>query len=254
MLPPVIRHWKVEVKETIRSKSEPIRRRKVREGVSKQIRYKVLNKLKPGDRLPPVRELAGMLGATRFSVREAIRSLELEGVVTASSGTGNVLRSSSGERLVNPVANFLAQQQKLLGDLLDFRKILEPALAAVAAKQASPRQIGKMEEILRRQEEKLCEGDSVTEEACEFHYAIAAVSENTIAMNVLQALMELLFELQERSFQIKGRSQKSLTGHRRIVAAIERHNPAAAKAAMQRHIEDIEQILLRKPVERSMPS
>ena len=246
MLPPVVGCGKAELKETIRIESEPIRRRKIHEGVSKQIRYKVLKNLKPGDKLPAVRELADMLGVTRFSVREAIRSLELLGVVNASSGGGSILRSCSGDRLINPVANFLTQQRKLLRDLLDFRKILEPALAAVAAKQASPQQIGKMEEILRRQEDKLTNGNIAMEEACEFHCAIGAVSENTIAMNVLQVLMELLFELQESSFQIKGRAQKSLAGHRRIVAAIERHNPAAAKVAMQRHIQDIEEILLFK--------
>ena len=254
MLPPVVRHRKAEVKETIRFKSEPIRRRKIHESVSKQIRHKVLKKLKPGDKLPPIKKLAEMLGVTRFSVREALRSLELLGVVNASSGGGSVLRSSPADRLVNPVANFLAQQGKLLDDLLDFRKILEPALAAVAAKQASPQQIGKMEEILRRQEDKLAEGDIAMEEACEFHYAIAEVSENTIAMNVLQVLMELLFELQERSFQTKGRPQKSLAGHRRIVAAIERRNPGAAKTAMQRHIEQIEEILLKRLAERSKQS
>jgi GntR family transcriptional regulator, transcriptional repressor for pyruvate dehydrogenase complex len=239
------------VKETIRFRSEPTRKRKIHEDVSKQIRYKVLKKLRPGDKLPPIRELAEMLGVTRFSVRQAIRSLELLGVVDASPGAGSVLRSSSADRLVNPVANFLTRQRKLLDDLLDFRKILEPALAAVAAKQASPRQIGKMEEILRRQEDKFSEGDVAMDEACEFHYAIAAVSENRIAMNVLQVLMGLLFELQERSFQIKGRPQKSLAGHRRIVGAIERHNPGAAKAAMQRHIEDIEEILLKRLQEKS---
>jgi DNA-binding FadR family transcriptional regulator len=63
--------------------------------------------------------------------------------------------------------------------------------------------------------------------------------------------VELLFELQERSFQIKGRPQKSLAGHRRIVGAIERHNPEAAKAAMQRHIEDIEEILQKRLQEKS---
>ena len=175
-----------------------------------------------------------------------MRSLELLGVVNAASGAGSVLCSSPSDRLASPIANFLTRQRKLLRDLLDFRKILEPALAAVAARQASPRQIGKMEEILRRQEDKLTNGNIAMEEACEFHYAIAAVSENSIAINVLQVLMELLFELQESSFQVKGRSQKSLAGHRRIVAAIERRNPAAAKIAMQRHIQDIEEILLTK--------
>jgi GntR family transcriptional regulator, transcriptional repressor for pyruvate dehydrogenase complex len=245
---------KAKVKKSITQESERVRKRKIHERVSKQIRCKILKKLKPGDKLPAIRTMAEMFGVTRFSVREAIRSLELLGVVNASSGGGSVLRSRPADRLANPVANFLRRERNLLGDLLDFRKILEPALAAVAAKRASPQQIGKMEEILRRQEDKLTEGETAMEEAFEFHFAIAAVSENTIAINVLQVLMELLFELQERSFQMKGRPQKSLAGHRRIVHAIERHKPDAAKAAMGRHIHDIEEILLRKFQQKSTKS
>jgi GntR family transcriptional repressor for pyruvate dehydrogenase complex len=101
-----------------------------------------------------------------------------------------------------------------------------------------------MEEILKRQQEKLLQGDVSVAEDAEFHYSIALASGNSVVLKVLDILMDLLRDTRERSLQVEGRGQKSLAGHRRIFAAIKRHEPEAAKSAMQRHIEDVEEIVL----------
>jgi len=103
-----------------------------------------------------------------------------------------------------------------------------------------------MEEILEQQEEKLRGGDSTIAEDSEFHYAIALASGNSVVLKVLDTLMDLLRDSRERSLQVEGRPQKSLAGHRRILAAIKRHDAEAAKVAMRRHIEDVEEIVLSK--------
>jgi len=83
-------------------------------------------------------------------------------------------------------------------------------------------------------------------EDAEFHYSVALASGNGVVLKVIDILMELLRDTRERSLQVKGRSQKSLAGHRRILAAIRRRDAEAAKAAMRRHIEDVEEIVLNK--------
>ena len=146
----------------------------------------------------------------------------------------------------------LLREPRLVGDLLDFRKILEPPLAALAAKHASAKEIGEMEEILRRQEKKVLQREVAIEEDSQFHYAIARASENVVVLKVLDALMDVLLEIRERSLQVEGRPQKSVAGHWRILAAIKRHDAAAAHNAMRRHIEDVEEIVkARKPKRRS---
>jgi GntR family transcriptional regulator, transcriptional repressor for pyruvate dehydrogenase complex len=133
-----------------------------------------------------------------------------------------------------------------VGELLDFRKMLEPPLAARAAMHASADEISEMEEILQRQEDKLEQGEVTIAEDAEFHYSVALASGNSVVLKVIDILMELLRETRERSLQAKGRSQKSLAGHRRILAAIKRRDAEAAKAAMRRHIEDVEEIVMNK--------
>ncbi len=230
----------------VKSDFDVIRRNKVYEEVAQQIERLILKKLRPGDKLPSERELAEMLHVSRSSIRDAIRGLELMGLVEPRQGAGTIVREVSSELVTNPFASALKRRRELVSELLDFRKMLEPPLAARAAKNASADEISEMEDILRRQEQKQMKGEAAVAEDAEFHYSVALASGNSVVLKVLDILMDLLRDTRERSLQVDGRAQKSLAGHRRIMAAIKRHDAEAAKAAMRRHIEDVEEIVLDK--------
>lgn len=232
--------------EIIKSEFESIRRNKVYEEVARQLERMILKKLRPGDKLPSERELAESLGVSRSSIRDAIRSLELVGLVEPRQGSGTVVREISAGTLMNPLTNVLRHKMELVGELLDFRKMLEPPLAARAATHASEDEVSEMEEILRRQEAKLRHAELAMEEDTEFHYAIAMASGNSVVLKVLDVLMDLLRDTRERSLQLEGRPQKSLAGHRKVLAAIKKKDAEAARAAMRRHIEDVEEIVLNE--------
>jgi GntR family transcriptional repressor for pyruvate dehydrogenase complex len=228
----------------VKSDFEAVRKNKVYEEVARQIERLILKKLKPGDKLPSERELAEMLQVSRSSIRDAIRGLELMGLVEPRQGAGTIVREAAAESTVNPFANALKRRRELVSELLDFRKMLEPPLAARAATHASADEISEMEEILQRQEAKLSRGETTVAEDTEFHYSVALASGNSVVLKVLDILMDLLRETRERSLQVEGRPRKSLAGHQRILAAIKRQDVESAKAAMRRHIEDVEEIVL----------
>lgn len=227
----------------MKSDFESIRRDKVYEGVAKQIERLILKKLQPGDKLPSERELVETLGVSRSSIRDAIRSLELMGMVEPRQGAGTIVREMSSESLANPLANAIRRKEELIGELLDFRMMLEPQLAARAAAQVSSAQISEMEQILKRQEARLHAGETTVVEDSEFHYAIALASGNSVVLKVLDTLMDLLRDSRQRSLQVEGRPQKSLAAHRRILAAIKRRDAKAAESAMRHHIENVRQIV-----------
>jgi len=231
---------------SIKPDLEVVRRNKVYEEVAKQIERLILNKLKPGDKLPSERELAEVLQVSRSSIRDAIRSLELMGLVEPRQGAGTIVREKSSEAVINPFADALKRRQELVSELLDFRKMLEPPLAARAATHASADEISELEEILQRQVDKVSLGEVAIAEDAEFHYNIALASGNSVVLKVLDIVMDLLKDTRTRSLQLEGRPEKSLAGHRRILSAIKRHDAEAAKAAMRRHIEDVEEIVLDK--------
>ena len=231
---------------TIKPDFEVVRREKIYEAVAKQIERLILEKLKPGDKLPSERELAEMLHVSRSSIRDAIRSLELIGLVEPRQGAGTIVREPLSESSFSAFADALKRQQEMVTELLDFRKMLEPPLAARAATHASADEIADMEEILNRQEQKLERGELAIAEDAEFHYSIALASGNTVVLKVLDILMDLLRDSRERSLQVPGRPEKSLAGHRRILSAIKRRDAEDAKSAMRRHVEDIEEIVISR--------
>jgi GntR family transcriptional regulator, transcriptional repressor for pyruvate dehydrogenase complex len=232
---------------SVKTGFEAIRKNKVYEEVALQLERLILKKLQPGDKLPAERELAEMLRVSRGSIRDAIRSLELMGLVEPRQGVGTVVCEVSAESLISPLTGLLVRQEQHITELLDFRKMLEPSLAARAASRATAEEIAELESILARQEEKIGRGELAIDEDSEFHYNIAVASNNSVILKLLDILMDLLRDTRERSLQMEGRPQKSLTGHRRILAAIKRHDTEGAKVAMRRHIEDVEKIVLNEP-------
>lgn len=223
-----------------------VRKTRVFEGVAQQIqRFIVDGAMKPGDRLPSERELAERFAVSRTSVRDAIRTLEFVGLVVPRQGDGTMIADVSPEAVVMPLANVLLRKRELIAELLDVRKMIEPALAARAAVHASPEEIARLEEILRRQRQKMLRGEPTVEEDNEFHYAIALAARNTVVRRVIDVLMQLLHETRARSLQTQGRPQRSFAGHRRILAAIKRRDPDAAERAVRRHVEEIESIVLK---------
>lgn len=224
-----------------------VRRTRVFQDVAQQIQRLIVDgALKPGDKLPPERELAERLGVSRGSVRDAIRTLELVGLVVPRQGEGNVVADLSSDALAMPIASVLLRKRELIAELLDIRKMLEPALAARAAANASPEDVAHLEEILRRQREKVVRGEPTIEEDTEFHYAIAVAARNGVVRKVLDVLMDLLRETRSRSLQLQGRPQRSLAGHRRVLDAIKRRDAAAAERAVKQHLQEIEGIVLKK--------
>ncbi|HVI96845.1 MAG TPA: FadR/GntR family transcriptional regulator [Anaeromyxobacter sp.] len=224
-----------------------VRKTRVFEDVARQIQRLIVDGvLKPGELLPPERQLAEQFGVSRTSVRDAIRTLELSGLVVARHGEGNVVADVSVETLVAPIATLLLRKRRLVAELLDVRRMLEPALAARAAMHATAGEIARLEEILRRQREKTARGESTVEEDSQFHYAIALAARNSVVRTLLDVLMDLLRETRSRSLQVPGRLERSLAGHRRVLDAIRRHDAAAAERAVRQHLDEIESIVMRR--------
>jgi GntR family transcriptional repressor for pyruvate dehydrogenase complex len=230
----------------MKSEFAVVKRPKVYEEVARQIERLILKKLSPGDKLPAERELAEMLGVSRSSIRDAVRSLELVGLVEPRQGAGTVVCEISAMAVANPLTNAIVHKRQLVGELLDFRRILEPALAARAAEHADAEDIAELEAILHRQGEKVRSGELAIEEDSAFHYRIALASGNSVVLRVLNVLMDLLRETRSKSLQMEGRPKKSLAGHKRILSAIARRDAAAAETTMKQHIQDIEEMVLEK--------
>jgi GntR family transcriptional regulator, transcriptional repressor for pyruvate dehydrogenase complex len=228
----------------VREDLEPVRKTKVYAEIAAQIHRLIAEgRLKPGDHLPPERELAEVFGVSRTSVRDAIRVLEVRGLVEPRHGEGTVVRQILIDAIVSPLADALTASKDLTADLFDMRKMLEPPLARAAAFRATADDVRALAEIVARQAARAQAGEIAIDEDNAFHYRIATAAKNRVVLRTMDILMDLLRESRVRSLQGPGRAEKSLQGHRRILAAIRRRDPDGAADAMRAHIEEIETIL-----------
>src|SRR5437879_9494581 len=122
----------------VKDELEPVRKTRIYEEVASQIQRLITDgRLRPGDHLPPERDLAEMFGVSRTSVRDAIRVLEMGGLVEPRHGEGTIVREGPIDAIVSPLAGALAASKDLTADLFDMRKMLEPPLARAAALRAT---------------------------------------------------------------------------------------------------------------------
>src|SRR5438132_14356494 len=131
---------------------EPIRRSRLYQGIVEQIEG-LLEKgdLRAGDQLPPERQLAEQFQVSRASVREALRSLELLGVVETRAGGGTFVRQTSPDDLARPLTSLIARGHSL-ADVIEFRGLIEPAIAALAAERITQTELAELGEIFAQQE------------------------------------------------------------------------------------------------------
>ena len=217
------------------------------EDVVKQIRTLIeKGKLKRGDQLPTERELSETFKVSRTTVREAIFSLEAVKLVERRQGNGTYVIASSEEALVQPLAASLFHEKDDLIDIFSLRKIIEPEIAQLASENATPEEIGELEDILKEQETERANAENSVRMDANFHHLLARMAKNRILERLLSALVDLLGKTRERYLQTEERKQKSLQGHRNILAAIQNGSGTAARQAMRRHLEDVEATLFQK--------
>lgn len=217
------------------------------EGIVEQIR-KLIRKgrLKRGDQLPNERELSETFKVSRATVREAILSLETMKLVDRRQGNGTYVLASSEEALVQPLAiSFLHEKDDLI-DVFSLRKIIEPEIAQLASENGTPEEVNELEKTLKAQEKEVARGENPVQTDTHFHHLLARMTKNRVLERFLPALYEPLGKTRETYLQSEERKQKSLRGHRHILAAIKSGNGKVARQAMRRHLEEVERILFKK--------
>jgi GntR family transcriptional repressor for pyruvate dehydrogenase complex len=211
------------------------------EAIEKLREMIVSGRLKPGDRLPREADLATSLGLSRSSLREAVRALSLVRILDVRQGDGTYVSSLAADSLLDALS-FIVEfhHDASVLELLEVRRILEPAASARAAVRIDDATLASLEEILDRSTP-----DSAVEELVrndvEFHRAIAVASGNT----VLASLIESLSGPTQRARVWRGITQegalaRTLAEHRSIFGAIRAHDPELARTWATVHIAGVE--------------
>ena len=222
-----------------------VERRRLYEDIVGQIQSLVEDgRLAPGDRLPPERELAVVFKVSRHSVREAIRALEQRGVLASRPGSGTFVTFDDDSPALEFLTRALDREKAELAEIFQFRRMIEPQIAALAAANAGAEDIAECRRIVRRQEEAAADSTHLTRLDNAFHLLLAKASGNGIVLEIVQRIIDILGQSRAEVYQSERRARISIDGHVRVVEAIERRDAEAARRAMDAHLKDIEEIVL----------
>lgn len=202
--------------------------------------------LKQGQKLPPERELAEKLGVGRTSVREALRVMEILGLIESIQGAGNYIAGNFEKSIIEALSMMFLLQRTSGQKLNEVRACLELKAAELAIDNITDDETKSLEEILR----KMDSADSEEEEASldkQLHYEIASASGNTILVQMLNAISVLVEDFIKdirKSILSEDKNKTRLKQiHRDIVAAIISKDKTAVRSSLKRHSNIIDENL-----------
>lgn len=196
--------------------------------------------LQPGDRLPSERVLSEQFGVSRTVIREATRSLAARGVVESRAGSGLVVATMDPSALTALLSLYLGSGALHYGDVHEVRAAIESRMTALAATRRTDADLAELRaalEILAT----AAAGDDVeaTSQAdVEFHRTIARMTHNSLFVMMLDSIGDILLEVRRETLSEPSRRHMVVPAHERIVLAIEAGDAAAARTAMDDHLEE----------------
>jgi len=221
-----------------------IRSLRLSERIAQEIRQIIKREnLNPGDLLPSEGDLAIRLEVSRTTIREALRILELGGLIQTRQGKGSIVLEASMGFIKEAMARLIKDQSAEFDYLMQAREVLEPVVAGYAAREASLESIRRMEESLLSAEEEIKNGGSGVEGSIRFHHEIVNSIENMILSSITNMVINLIERSTHLTFNIPSRPGKSLEEHKRILMAIKGSDSDAAAQFMKEHLESVKKNL-----------
>ena len=196
--------------------------------------------LKPGDRLPPEKELGDALGLSRSSLREAVKALEIIRVLDVRRGDGTYVTSLSPSLLLDALSFVVdVHQDDSVLELFEVRRILEPAAAVMATPRITGADITHLRDLLA-QVDGTPSVDELVANDIVFHRYISERSGNAYLTRMLDALSSSTLRARVwRGLTQEGSVQRTLTEHRAIVDALEVGDTDLVAAQMTVHVSGV---------------
>lgn len=208
----------------------------------------------PGDQIPPERELAERFRVSRTSVREALRALEMQGMIESRQGGGTFVRSADAEALIPPLAAAILRGQRELAEVLEVRELIEPGIARQAAARATPEHLLELERLLESQRDCIAKGKPFVDEDTAFHHTLARAADNRILLRLHNVILDVLRESRQSYLHVPDRPQMSLRGHESILNALRARDADAAGQAALAHVVEVREGILRALAEEQAPA
>ncbi len=235
-----------------------IRQPKLSDVIEQQLEFLILEgTLRPGEKLPPERELAKQFDVSRPSLREAIQRLEAKGLLLRRQGGGTFVQNNLWQSLSDPLVELLSTHPESQFDLLETRHALEGVAAYYAALRGTDEDLARISDCHQAIELAQQSGDldAESDAVLQYQLAVTEAAHNVVLLHLLRCMDPILAQNVRQNFEsLYARSETlpKVSNHRsRIFEAIMARQPEQAREASHRHLAFIEEVLLDRSREQS---
>jgi len=234
-------------RDSVKDVFVPIKPRKIADEVVEQLQALILQGiLKPGEKLPPERELASVLNVSRTSLRDALNALQGMGLVEIQQGNRSFVRPITTRSVYDPLVAFIRSSTENVFKLYEVRRYLEVGAAALATKYATEDDISELEKQLVLMQSDIDQGHLGAKAGIRFHILVAEASHNELYLHLINTVYDLLQEPFHKAwgqmFKDKQEWEKDIEQHKAVVRAIKNRDASAAADAARTHSEYVEQV------------
>ncbi len=211
--------------------------------------------LKPGDKLPSERALTQEFNVSRATVREAMKTLNVLGLVSIKHGQGVYISQDIQQNLIEHLTPFFFSKSDSIKNLFEIRKTLESQAASWAARRSREREIKKMTEelerfkILLKENKREIKEEDIREHNNKFHLLIFSMSQNPVLIRIMNNLNELINNIYGHTVEIPDRMERSLEEHQSIFLALKKGEAEEAKNKMLNHLDEVEKEIVKMKFE-----
>ena len=224
------------------------------EDVAERLREMIQNgQLAAGDRLPPERDLAKVLGVSRPTLRAGIRSLSAIGILQSRQGAGTFVAAAEESPTLDssPLRMLSALHGFTSDEMFEARLALEMSIAGLAARRATSEQMTQLAEEIAGMYASLDQPEQYLVHDMRFHQIVAAASGNRILTSLMNMVATILFEYRSKTVKRATDLKQSAEQHHGIYRALRDRDPAAAEQAMHDHLIETQKAQRLEAVERA---
>ncbi len=230
------------------SRSDMSNKKRISDTIKSDLKQAVLDGVyKPGDKLSPEIEIARKYGVSKVSAREALRELESEGLIVKKRGIfgGSFVAEPGAEKIVDVVTNAFLFGGVTVTDLAEFRQILEPGLARLAAKRRTESDLALMEEYIAAIHLSIEKGDPDQTKAIGFHKLIADACHNRFISGLMGALVHVFQQVLDKEPDLET-ARKDVRFNELFFEHIKARDGEKAEVVMQEHFNALEEIIRQR--------
>jgi len=218
---------------------QAIKQKKISSQIVDQVKSLITNgQLKPGDSLPPERELMKVFNVSRPTLREALNMLSTMGFVQMSQRQRTKVKSLMPSNITEPLRRLLKEDIKTSLELVESRAIIETANAQMAAQRATDKDIARLEKCVEIMRRNMAKDTSLNDEDADFHLAVAEATHNKIQTHLMFSIYDLLKDKVDLCYH--GGVKDILEQHCKIVEAIKNKDEVMARQGMEEHLAYVE--------------